>query len=571
MEKSIHNVPGKKADVADVARKLSEYVEAEAISRDNLYDKKTTVMNGGEIMVNQCQANSDYRGKELIEEIEAHKEHGAVIPIEAAMSQHQSFADGGTEERNPEQQGVFIHRKRSIAEADLGGVGTERLKKSLKPEGVDEVSANSAGNEGPNDCHTQRPETAPEDINLETSVCKEGESTTVPRVPRYKKRKIALFVAYCGVGYQGMQRNPGAVTIEGDLEEALFKAGAIAESNFGDPWKVEWMRAARTDKGVSAVGQVVSGRFFIDPAGFVERVNSHLPRQIHVLGYKRVTNTFNAKNLCDRRRYEYVLPVFTFDPSAHLDRESVKQLGGGIKVSICSETRQGSEGTVINEDFKNAAQDITELSQNIPDDVLQRESVREHSEEEPQLENGMEAVDRTLPKRYPKNHTQATDVSNVILRGTVPFDPSMGENEVQQEVHSSSQHNDGEKFGSLGVSSEPVILSKEASVKANFQFGEKHLSHFNSILSHYVGTHNFHNFTSRMKAEDPSAKRYIVSFEACSVFTIGCMEFVKCKVVGQSFMLHQIRKMIGLAVAIARGCAPLSIIETALRRYYLDI
>ena len=36
--------------------------------------------------------------------------------------------------------------------------------------------------------------------------------------------------------------------------------------------------------------------------------------QIRVLGYTRVTKSFDARRLCDRRRYEYILPAFAFDP-----------------------------------------------------------------------------------------------------------------------------------------------------------------------------------------------------------------------------------------------------------------
>ena len=36
-----------------------------------------------------------------------------------------------------------------------------------------------------------------------------------------KKRKIAAFLAYVGKGYQGFQRNPGAKTIEDELERAM--------------------------------------------------------------------------------------------------------------------------------------------------------------------------------------------------------------------------------------------------------------------------------------------------------------------------------------------------------------
>jgi tRNA pseudouridine38-40 synthase len=108
--------------------------------------------------------------------------------------------------------------------------------------------------------------------------------------------------------------------------------------------------------------------------------------------------------------------------------------------------------------------------------------------------------------------------------------------------------------------------SDGAPAKSNFQYGEKERDRFNSILKQFVGTHNFHNLTTRIKAEDPAANRYILLFEASDIFTINGMGFVKCTVVGQSFVLHQIRKMIGLAVAVMRNFAPESIIARALRK-----
>lgn len=47
----------------------------------------------------------------------------------------------------------------------------------------------------------------------------------------FKKRKVALFLAYVGHGYNGMQRNPGVRTIEEDLFKAIAAAGGISESN----------------------------------------------------------------------------------------------------------------------------------------------------------------------------------------------------------------------------------------------------------------------------------------------------------------------------------------------------
>lgn len=104
-----------------------------------------------------------------------------------------------------------------------------------------------------------------------------------------------------------------------------------------------------------------------------------------------------------------------------------------------------------------------------------------------------------------------------------------------------------------------------------FEFDEAKLQQLNRVLSRYVGTHNFHNFTARIKPEDPSAKRFILSFEAGKVIEVQGMQFVPCTVLGQSFMLHQIRKMIGTAIAIMRGCVPENIIDFALQRYYFPI
>lgn len=46
----------------------------------------------------------------------------------------------------------------------------------------------------------------------------------------------------------------GSKTIEGDLFEALAKAGAISPENATDHKKVDIQRAARTDAGVHAAG-----------------------------------------------------------------------------------------------------------------------------------------------------------------------------------------------------------------------------------------------------------------------------------------------------------------------------
>ncbi|KAI0744773.1 tRNA pseudouridine synthase [Earliella scabrosa] len=74
----------------------------------------------------------------------------------------------------------------------------------------------------------------------------------------YPKRKIALKFTYNGIHYGGMefQRDPALPTVEGVLFDALVHTKLVDRSAGLDG--CGWQRCGRTDKGVSAGGQVVS-------------------------------------------------------------------------------------------------------------------------------------------------------------------------------------------------------------------------------------------------------------------------------------------------------------------------
>lgn len=83
-----------------------------------------------------------------------------------------------------------------------------------------------------------------------------------------------------------------------------------------------------------------------------------------------------------------------------------------------------------------------------------------------------------------------------------------------------------------------------------------------TALNRYVGTNSYHSYTSGKVAGDDSAKRYIISFDITDVFIDeNGMEWMTTNVVGQSFLLHQIRKMISMAIDVARGAVDKDFME----------
>ncbi|KAK1868630.1 hypothetical protein I4F81_011115 [Pyropia yezoensis] len=127
---------------------------------------------------------------------------------------------------------------------------------------------------------------------------------------------MALTLAYVGAAYRGFQANAGVPTVEAAVAEALTRSGLVAAANGGDLKKVGWSKAARTDAGVSAVGNVVGIKLelprevTVDAGALVvSRLNAALPPDITILGAVRVPGGFSARSCCGGRAYEYLLPV----------------------------------------------------------------------------------------------------------------------------------------------------------------------------------------------------------------------------------------------------------------------
>ena len=101
----------------------------------------------------------------------------------------------------------------------------------------------------------------------------------------------------------------------------------------------------------------------------------------------------------------------------------------------------------------------------------------------------------------------------------------------------------------------------------DFRATPQHLEKLRAALAVYEGTHSFHNYARGVNADEGRSARYITSFnvETPVVFANG-MEWIPTQVTGQSFLLNQIRKMVSMAMDVARGAAPLALVEEALSK-----
>ncbi|NXX99310.1 PUS3 synthase, partial [Centropus bengalensis] len=146
----------------------------------------------------------------------------------------------------------------------------------------------------------------------------------------YGRRHVALKIAYLGWGYQGFasQENTNN-TIEEKLFEALKKTRLVDSRQTSN-----YHRCGRTDKGVSAFGQVISldlrstlsegkklnghegvseGKSEGEELRYTHILNRVLPPDIRVLAWAPVEPDFSARFNCLKRTYRYFFPCADLD------------------------------------------------------------------------------------------------------------------------------------------------------------------------------------------------------------------------------------------------------------------
>jgi tRNA pseudouridine38-40 synthase len=113
--------------------------------------------------------------------------------------------------------------------------------------------------------------------------------------------RYGAWVEYDGTDFAGFQVQPGARTVQGELEAALTK---ICGGN-----RVRVVAAGRTDAGVHAMGQVIA---FTDPSGrpagqLARALDALLPEDVAIRKVRRVSAEFNPRYAARYREYRYTV------------------------------------------------------------------------------------------------------------------------------------------------------------------------------------------------------------------------------------------------------------------------
>lgn len=113
-------------------------------------------------------------------------------------------------------------------------------------------------------------------------------------------RNIKLLIEYDGKDFNGWQKQPNKLNIQGEIEEAIkFVTGEV----------VDLTSSGRTDAGVHALGQVAN--FKTNSNIPIEKIpyaiNSKLKQSIRILDAEEVDERFHSRYNCKQKTYRYII------------------------------------------------------------------------------------------------------------------------------------------------------------------------------------------------------------------------------------------------------------------------
>ena len=309
-----------------------------------------------------------------------------------------------------------------------------------------------------------------------------------------------------------------------------------------------------------AAGNIVSLKLVIEDPEIVKKINENLSPQIRVWGIGRTNSSFSAYQMCDSRIYEYLIPSYAFLPP-HPESFLGKQILELAKEENDIEGYQKRQEEVI--DFwQSADEKVIKPVIDGMDPLVRTEAQRLYynsdtiqnlPEESHTLKDELVAEDQTATELFSSSPTgnlleKDEEKGAIVTANETDESPSLEAIAAYKDIQP--------KVNDAIYLALRDLKAAHSTAKRAYRIQPTRLARIRSTLSRFVGTHKYHNYTIDKSFKDPSATRIIRSFAVDeNPIIIGGTEWLSLKVHGQSFMMHQIRKMVSAAAFVVRcGC-----------------
>ena len=225
------------------------------------------------------------------------------------------------------------------------------------------------------------------------------------------------------------------------------------------------MLASRTDKGVSAIMNVVSAKLHkypnINEIEMKKILNEVLPKDIRVFRIIEVNNHFDSKDNNNNREYHYILPTFLLE---------------------------------------------------------------QKKEEEKNNNDKNDNNDNKINDNNNKNDNN---------------DNKINDNKINDNNDKKEEEN--------------IQIRDDYKANYDFRLSEEDINKLKEICKGFLGTKKFHNYTRKVGFSNMSSQRHIIEMNCDDIIDFGVFQAIKFKIIGQSFLYNQIRKMIGMIIDCMRN------------------
>ena len=105
----------------------------------------------------------------------------------------------------------------------------------------------------------------------------------------------------------------------------------------------------------------------------------------------------------------------------------------------------------------------------------------------------------------------------------------------------------------------------------NFKITPEYHEKIKEICRLFRGSKKYHNYTKKLSFNDASSQRHLYDTTCLELIEWEGFQAIKFKIVGQSFLYNQIRKIIGGIIDVCRECRDLSYLENSFLANKMDI